>query len=97
MSYDIHITRAAHWAENDERRIALDDWISAAHVDSRLEHRGGGTFVATGLRSDGQDAAFHWFEGDVYTADPDEPTLAVMRDLARALGGQLQGDDGEEY
>lgn len=97
MSYDVHITRAEYWAENEDAPIPLEEWIATATLDERLDARGGGLFVAPLIRSDEEDAAFHWDDGDVFAADPDENTLQLMRDLARTLDAKVQGDDGEHY
>jgi hypothetical protein len=28
MGYDIHITRAEHWAENEGREISAEEWLA---------------------------------------------------------------------
>ena len=43
------------------------------------------------------DPWLDWFEGDIYTKNPDEPILAKMLGIASSLGAKVQGDDGEVY
>lgn len=97
MGYDVHITRAEYWAQNEESPILLDEWIEAASSEPRLNDRGGGCFVAERIRGNGGDSALLWGDGQVYTTDPDEQTLVLMRKLAMSLRAVVQGDDGELY
>jgi hypothetical protein len=96
VSYDAHITRAEFWANYGESPIPLDEWIRTASGDERLQARGDRLFVAEKIRTDGDDAAFTWFKGEIYTRDPDNRTIALMSDLANELGASLQDDDGED-
>ena len=100
MGYDVHVTRAVDWSDNVGAQITLEEWRAAALADTDLQAdqtNGEGFFLAPGLRNDGGDGWFDWFAGDVYTKDPDRPTLVKLLALATALGAKVQGDDGELY
>ena len=98
MGYDLHITRADFWAENDSAAITRDEWIALAASDSDLfpMPENGDAFFALGDRDD-PHSWFDWFEGNVYTKNPDRPTLTKMLALAKRLSAHVQGDDGELY
>jgi hypothetical protein len=56
----------------------------------------GDAFFGFGDRAD-PHAWFDWFRGNVKTKNPDGETLTKMLELARELGAEVQGDDGEQY
>jgi len=95
VGYDLHITRAEHWAENDDAPIAVDEWLAVARGDPELAPmpENGDAFFDYA----GGDGWFDWFQGNVDTKAPNRPTLAKMLELAGRLGAHVQGDDGELY
>jgi hypothetical protein len=99
MGYDLHITRAEDWSDPHGPHIALEEWLAVATADPELEAipENGDAFF--GLSDGADDAAgwFDWFQGNVYTKNPDEQTLAKMLTLASRLEARVQGDDGELY
>ena len=99
MGYDVHITRAEFWAQNDGSEISGDEWLRLVELDSDLRiDTANGTLFAIMEQSPGhQPAWFDWFEGNVYTKNPDRRTLEKMLHIADALGATVQGDDGETY
>lgn len=36
MGYELHITRAKFWAENQEQEIPADDWLALVNADPML-------------------------------------------------------------
>ena len=36
MGYDLHITRAEYWAENDGNRISEEEWLRVIEQDQEL-------------------------------------------------------------
>ena len=36
MGYDVHITRAAHWAKSESAPIALDEWLAIVRSDPEM-------------------------------------------------------------
>jgi hypothetical protein len=99
VGYDLHITRADYWAENEGATITRDEWIALATSDRDLfpMPENGDAFFAVGERDD-PHAWFDWFDGDIFTTNPDRgQTLTKMLDLAERLNARVQGDDGELY
>jgi hypothetical protein len=98
VGYDLHITRADDWTDNAGSPIPKDEWIAVATADEDLfpMPENGDTFFALGDRQD-PHAWFDWFDGDVFTKNPDRPTSTKMLDLATRLDARVQGDDGELY
>jgi hypothetical protein len=100
MGYDLHISRAEDWSDNADAPITLGEWTAIATADADLvldRENGEGFYLVRGLREDGGDAWFDWFDGDVFTKNPDRATLAKMLELADRIDGKVQGDDGELY
>ena len=99
MGYDLYITRAKHWAENDGTRITAEEWLRVVEADPELSLSGdnGEYFALWTGPSSYPDPWFDWWEGNVETKNPDPPIIAKMIELAQRLGGCVQGDDGETY
>ena len=36
MGYDVHITRAAHWAKSQSSPIALEEWLAVVNSDPEM-------------------------------------------------------------
>jgi hypothetical protein len=94
MGYDLHITRAIDWTDNTGLEITPEEWLRTAKADAELDSDPGHGPYAVRYRA---KAWFDWFEGNVFTTDPDRPTVAKMLAIARSLDGIVQGDDGEIY
>ena len=99
MGYDLHITRAEFWAENDDAYIEGDEWLRLVEADAelRLDPRNGPYFAVWSGPSETEAPWFNWFEGDILSRYPDVPTLGKMLEIAERLGARVQGDDGEFY
>jgi len=98
MGYDLHITRAGDWSESEDAPIALAEWLAVAAADPELTAmpENGDAFFAIGEPDDAM-GWFNWFEGNVFTKNPDKRILAKMLVLASRLDAKVQGDDGEPY
>jgi hypothetical protein len=94
MGYDLHITRALDWASNVGCEIPEDEWLALVADDRELVADPGHGACAVRYRA---AAWFDWFEGNVFTSDPDRQTVTKMLALASRLDGIVQGDDGEIY
>jgi hypothetical protein len=99
MGYDLHITRAALWAENDGTRISAEEWLGIVDGDDELTltPENGPYFAAWRGGSMNAEPWFDWDAGNVYTKNPDSATLRKMIQLANKLRARVQGDDGEFY
>ncbi|HEX8235818.1 MAG TPA: hypothetical protein VF600_07660 [Abditibacteriaceae bacterium] len=112
MGYDLHITRAENWWENEGKEIGENEWLDL--VDSDAEHRLTGFAEATSPQ--GETIRYEnpllaewlghpklhvvWFDfgrGNVIIKNPDEATLGKMQQLAQKLNAKVQGDEGETY
>ncbi len=98
MGYDLHITRAEHWS-NDDNQIAVQEWLDLVKEDPELlpspEH--GEYFVIWRGTSYYPETWFNWQDGNIYTKNPDKATLWKLYQMAQKLNAQLQGDDGETW
>jgi hypothetical protein len=101
MGYDLHITRAELWADNEQAPITADEWLAVVEEDPELviDPRGNGPYFALWLAHwvHGDHPWFDWFKGDVYTKYPDRKTVGKMLEIAKRLGAKVQGDEGEVY
>lgn len=94
LGYDLHITRSTDWTQNAGMEITPEEWLALVGEDTELlpDPSHGPYSVRWGSK-----AWFDWFEGNVFTSDPDQATVGKMLEIARTLSGIVQGDDGEFY
>ncbi|MFD7263851.1 hypothetical protein [Streptomyces sp. NPDC059874] len=105
MGYDVHVTRAEFWWDEDAPGITADEWAAVVAADPGLEAAGAAT--AAGItyespwlaRTVPGGAWLDWRDGRIVAKNPDRTVLDALRKVARALGGgaRVQGDDGEPY
>ena len=94
MGYDLHITRALDWTQNVGREISAAEWLALVASDRELVADPSMSPLAVCY---GAKAWFDWFEGNVFTSDPDRATVEKMFEIASRLNGIVQGDDFEIY
>jgi hypothetical protein len=99
MGYDLHITRAANWSENEEAPITLDEWLVLVDADPELSLTpANGPYFADWRGPSGlAEPWLDWDAGNIYTKNPDSALLRKMAAIAALLGAHVQGDDGELY
>jgi len=99
MGYDLHITRKKFWADQDGPQISTAEWLAYVVTDSQLrfDQNSQRHTLKLSVESEHDESWLEWFQGDVYTKNPDEPILAKMLEIAKALNARVQGDDGEVY
>jgi hypothetical protein len=99
MGYDLHITRAKDWSQNDGRWITAEEWLNVVAQDAELHLDGvnGPYFAIWSGRSTLDQPWLDWFRGNITTKDPDAALVDKMIAIAEKLNAQVQGDDGEEY
>jgi hypothetical protein len=97
--YELHITRAAHWARNRGQEITAEEWWSLVNEDPDLvADPSNGAHAVVWSRPDRRVGSwFDWCEGNIYTANPDHPVLGKVLGIARLLGARVEGDDGTEF
>lgn len=99
MGYDLHITRAENWLENQGREISKEEWLALVHEDPELtpDPTNGDCAVLWQGECSRADPWFDWYDGNVYTSDPDREVLAKSLEMAARLQAHVQGDDGVRY
>jgi hypothetical protein len=99
MGYDLHITRAESWAQNEAAEITADEWLAVVRADPELTPapENGPYFVQWSGQSWHPEPWLDWHAGNVYTKNPDSALLRKMVRLAQQLEARVQGDDGEFY
>lgn len=107
MSYDLHITRAEYWTESEECPITLEELQT--YFQSKPDFHHSNSFSSTGPVSltiageffiwnySGTPIPFHFWNGQLIVANPDEEVVAKMKEIAVGLNANLLGDDGESY
>ena len=102
MGYDLHITRKDNWSDNTGPVVDLTEWRRIVDEDpdlvldpeSRSETSGAESVFAAWK---GEQGVLWWCRGEIVTKNPDELLIAKMVQIARRLGANVQGDDGEVY
>jgi hypothetical protein len=99
MGYDLHITRAEHWVENEGHEISREEWLELVAGDPELspDPVNGADFALWNGPSRHTDPWFHWSRGNITTKNPDPPMITKMVRMAAGLGATVQGDEGEIY
>jgi len=99
MGYDAHITRAEHWSDNTGFEIQSEEWLAIVRDDPDMiiaPERGGYFAIWRGTVEE-PEVWFDWNQGNIFTKNPDQATLAKMIHIAERLNAHVQGDDGEIY
>src|SRR5438552_13012618 len=99
MGYDVHITRAENWVENEGHKIEESEWHALIESDPELRLAGynGPHFTLWDGHPEEEKPWLDWRNGNIFTKYPDEHLLAKMLDIADRLHAKVQGDDGEVY
>jgi len=83
-----------HWDHNEGCEITIREWYSIIDSDSELRSDPTNGPCAVRFRKTGW---FDWFEGNIFTTDPEPVDVTKMLAIAAKLGATVQGDDGEFY
>lgn len=98
MGYELHITRAKFWADDNGPKISLDEWLRYVESDAQVRRdpdNGPEDFLFVGHPTD--PMPLWWMDGRISSKYPDKATVEKMIEVARRLGATVQGDDGEPY
>jgi hypothetical protein len=98
MGYDLHITRRKDWSSSGND-IGTAEWLAyvARDLELSLWPENGPYMARWNGKCTYPDPWLDWFQGNVYTKNPDEALILKMVRIAKELNGQVQGDDGEIY
>jgi hypothetical protein len=99
MGYDLHITRGAHWAENEGHEITCEEWLALVAHDPELtlDPVNGDQYALWSGPSQYPEPWLKWWRGNISTKNPDKTLIVKMINIASKLGARVQGDDGEFY
>jgi hypothetical protein len=99
VGYDLHITRADYWAENEGQEITRDEWFALVTSDPELNFDpvNGNAYALWNGQCEHAEPWFNWWRGNISTKYPDGAMIVKMIQMAGRLGARVQGDDGEEY
>jgi hypothetical protein len=98
MAYQLHITRAADWANSGELPITAAEWLTLVRSDSELiQDPRYGPHFARWSGSGGRNRWLQWSEGRISSRYPDGALLRKLVAIADRLGAKVQGDGGEVY
>jgi len=99
MGYNVYITRAPLWVENDGYQIPISEWLAFIQHDAelRLASEHGPHFAIWNGNSHLHQPWFDWENGNITTKNPDEQIIRKMVQIAQALHGTVQGEEGERY
>jgi hypothetical protein len=98
MGYDLHITRREFWADQDQD-ITADEWLKIVGKDTELviDIQNGPYSVLWKPINNSGEYWLDWFDGNIYSKNPDEILIQKMLEISRQLNAKVQGDDGELY
>src|SRR5882724_9423816 len=99
MGYDLHIVRGGDYYDNPAHQISADEWQHYIESDAELTLAGinGPHFALWSGKSEHPEPWLDWFEGAIYSKNPDAAIITKMLQIAQQLGAQVRGDDGEIY
>ena len=94
MGYDLRITRAVDWTANQGLEISPREWLEIVDADPDLVRDPANGPYAVRF---GGTRWLDWYEGNVFTTDPDHAAVRKMLSIAEGLAAAVQGDEGEFY
>jgi hypothetical protein len=99
MGYDVHITRAEDWSDNQGFEISTEEWLNLIQNDPELTPMPESEKYSVVWHGPTQysETWLDWADGNIYTKNPDKATLRKMWQVAQRLNAKIQGDDGEIY
>jgi hypothetical protein len=99
MGYDLHIVRGPRYLDEAAHQFAAEEWLQYIESDDELSLAGynGPHFALWSGQSSYPDPWIDWSSGAIYSKSPDAAIIAKLIQIAKRLGGQVRGDDGEVY
>ena len=97
MSYHVTILRTTSGKKIPIVRDEIES-IIASRKDLQVTSEGEGQWYIKTIAPPGPSGAtLTWEGGEIWTKNPDEATMALMLELAAALGARVRGDELETY
>ncbi len=111
MGYEVRVLRGPNWWENEGYEISEAEWqrvveadaamrmsgtAEAAYPEGVLRYESPSLVEWTGHPS-GRVVWLDFRGGMIVVNNPDNSIIVKMQDIARRLGGRVQGDEGEFY
>ena len=98
MGYNLHITRREMWCD-EGKDITVDEWIGIVENDPELsiDSKNGLYFAVWKPRHMSEEYWLDWFQGNIYSKNPDQALILKMIEISKQLRAVVQGDDGEIY
>ena len=99
MGHELHATRADHWTRTAGSEITAAEWKEVVTWDPslRCDPKNGPHAVHWVSEADTPQGWFDWYDGVVYTTDPDRASAGKLFELAERMNAKVQGDGGEVY
>ena len=99
MGVELHITRAEHWAENNEQYISSKEWTDLVELDPELEILSDNREFCAKWKgeSEYEEPWLEWFQGNISTKWPDTALYNKMLEIAKVLNAHVQDDEGTNY
>ncbi|EDY18570.1 hypothetical protein CfE428DRAFT_3955 [Chthoniobacter flavus Ellin428] len=99
MGYDLHIVRGADHYNNLAHQISSDEWLNYVSSDPELtlDPQNGSHFARWSGCSEHPEPWLDWFQGTIFSKNPDSAIINKMLSIAQQLDAQVRGDDGEIY
>ncbi|AFC32505.1 hypothetical protein PM3016_5833 [Paenibacillus mucilaginosus 3016] len=107
MSYELHITRASHWADSKQQPILLDELKT--YFSTQSDFRYSDEVTVTGpftvtlkgdffiWRTEDQEIPFMYSRGKLSCSYGEDEVIMKMKSIAAELHAIVQGDEGEMY
>jgi hypothetical protein len=95
--YDVHITRKQNWSDDKGPRIERKEWDRYwhHHADVRRDLQNTEDDFIVSIASETFPLWFNPRIGELFTKDPSPEAVEKMKQIAKALKAQAQGDEGE--
>ena len=96
MSYHVTILRTKEGTRIPISRGEIESVI-ASRKDLQAKPGRDGELYITPLAADHPGPTLIWEGGEIWSRNPDDATLALMLELAAAMGARVRGDELETY
>jgi hypothetical protein len=98
MGHELHITRRKVWSDKGDS-IQFEEFVNCVRNDPEFTHpgRNGEEFAEWRSAKTGCESWLWYYDGNIYTKNPEPELINKMVAIAKILKATAQGDDGEIY